>query len=145
MEEVFKTDSHQVLVFKHSVDDSGVSKEKKKLLDRLSKIRSREEKGGVDYNGIIIKTDEGSLGKITSTIMALQSGMMSSIDWKGHNGWIKNVDQTIMLGIATTVSAHVQKCFTTEHRISEKILDMSETDAKNLNLNDLWDSYFTAE
>ena len=143
--EILNTDTHSITVLDDFSEDDTLSIEKMKLLDKLSKIRSKVETGGVYFNDIIIKTDEGSLGKITSTIMALQSGMMTSIDWKGENGWIRDVDLDTMMGIAMVVSAHVQKSFTTENKISEIIENMLHEDIINVDLDIMWDSYFTSQ
>lgn len=113
MREIYKTDSHVISVV--GEQSSIESTKKEKLLKSLGKLRGKFESGGVDFNGVIIKTDEGSIAKITSTVMGLQSGLMSSIDWKGHNGWIKNVQFDTMMQIASVVGNHVQKCFRVEN------------------------------
>ena len=141
MKNIYTTESHSISIYDGS--EEVITTKHKNMLKRLSKLRQKVEAGGVDYNGIILKTDEGSIAKITSTVMTLQSGMMQSIDWKGHNGWITGVGYEQMLGIATAVSVHIEKSFSTENIIASKIEAMTETELDNFDLEAEWDSYYT--
>ena len=140
MKEIYNTSTHKISIYDES--EQVITTKHKKILKRLSKLRSKVETGGVEYNGIILKTDEGSIAKITSTVMALQTGMMQSIDWKGHNGWITNVGYEQMIGIATTVSVHIEKSFSTENAIAKKIEAMAEDELDSFDLDAEWDSYY---
>jgi hypothetical protein len=140
MKEIYKTTNHSINIYDGS--EEVITTKHKKMLKRLSKLRSKVESGGVEFNGIVLKTDEGSIAKITSTVMALQSGMMQSIDWKGHNGWITDVGYEQMIGIATTVSMHIEKAFSTENKIASKIEAMSEEELDTFDLESEWDSYY---
>jgi hypothetical protein len=140
MREIYKTDSHVISVV--GEQSSIESTKKEKLLKSLGKLRGKFESGGVDFNGVIIKTDEGSIAKITSTVMGLQSGLMSSIDWKGHNGWIKNVQFDTMMQIASVVGNHVQKCFRVENQIVNEIEMLTESELDNYDIFSRWDFYY---
>ena len=140
MKEIYKTDTHIISVIG---DQSKIETTKKeKLLKSLGKLRGKYESGGVDFNGVIIKTDEGSIAKITSTVMGLQSGLMTSIDWKGHNGWIKNVQFDTMLQIASVVGNHVQKCFRVENLIVDEIEKLTVSELDSYDMFARWEYYF---
>ena len=140
MKSIYKTDTHSIKI--HDESEYYPPNRKKEELKKLSKLRKKVESSGVDYNGILLKTDEGSIAKITSTVMALQSGMMKSIDWKGHNGWISGVDYEQMIDIAATVSMHIEKAYSTENKIASKIEAMSESELDSFDLESEWDSYY---
>lgn len=140
MREIYKTDSHVISVV--GEQSSIESTKKEKLLKSLGKLRGKFESGGVDFNGVIIKTDEGSIAKITSTVMGLQSGLMSSIDWKGHNGWIRDVQFDTMMQIASVVGNHVQKCFRVENQIVNEIEMLTESELDNYDIFSRWDFYY---
>lgn len=142
MKPVYQTNTHEIFVYHSDIEVDETDKHRALLLRRLSDIRKRVETGGVLYDNILIKTDEGSIGKITSTVMGLQSGMMTHIDWKGHNGWIKSVDYKGMIGIATVVSSHVQKCFSAENSVSEIIENTDASELHNVDVQSLWNAYF---
>lgn len=143
MKIIYTSENHSLTIFESS--NSVSPTDKKQILKKLGKIRGKIETGGVDFNGIVIKTDEGSLGKITSTIMALQNGIMTDIDWKGQNGWIKGADLNTMTQIAIVVSSHVQKCFRTENIIASEIELMTQAELDVLDVQAMWDSRFTSE
>lgn len=140
MKDIYKTNIHTISIYDGS--EEVITTKHKIMLKKLSNLRRKVESGGVNYNGIILKTDEGSIAKITSTVMALQSGMMQSIDWKGHNGWITGVGYEQMIGIATTVSMHIEKSFSTENKIASKIEAMTESELDTFDLESEWDSYY---
>jgi hypothetical protein len=143
MKNIYTTQNHSLSIFDGSSTES--PRDKKQILKKLGNIRKKVESGGVDFNGVLIKTDEGSIAKITSTVMALQSGMMDTIDWKGHNGWIRGVDLDIMMQIAMVVSSHVQKCFRIENTIASEIELMTQEQLNVLDVQAVWDTYFTTE
>lgn len=143
MKYIYTTQKHSLSIFESSKSVS--PKDKRQVLKKLGNIRKKTEAGGVDFNGISIKTDEGSIAKITSTVMALQSGMMDTIDWKGHDGWIRNVDLNIMMQIAIVVSSHIQKCFRTENIIASQIELMTQEELDVYDPQAVWDTYFTTE
>lgn len=140
MKNIFLSDTHSIEIYEGSQEI--ITSKHQRMLKRLSKLRSRIENKGTEYQGVILKTDEGSIAKITSTVMALQTGMMQSIDWKGHNGWITDVDYDGMIGIATAVSLHIEKAFSTENAIASIIEAMTEEELDTFNLDDEWDSYY---
>ena len=47
-----------------------------------------------------------------------------------------------MIGIATTVSMHIEKAFNTENKIASKIEAMSEEELDTFDLESEWDSYY---
>ena len=128
----------------HYIDvyQGGVETTRQLKLRQLSKIRKRVEQGGVEYSGIIIRTDEGSLAKIVSTVLALQTGMAKTVDWKGVNGWIRDVDYNTMTQIAKTVTEHVQFAFSTENRISEELKNASDDEVENYDVQARWDAIY---
>lgn len=140
MKNIYNSSTHSIEIYEGS--EEVITSKHQRMLKRLSKLRSRIETSGTLYQGILLKTDEGSIAKITSTVMALQAGMMQSIDWKGHNGWITGVDYEGMLGIATAVSLHIEKAFSTENAIASKIEAMTEQELDAFDLDAEWDSYY---
>ena len=140
MKDIYQSAKHRISIYEGS--EEIITNKHQRMLKKLSSLRKKVESGGVEYQGIVLKTDEGSIAKITSTVMALQAGIMQSIDWKGHNGWIPGVDYERMMGIATTVSMHIEKSFSVENKIASKIEAMSEEELDTFDLYAEWDSYY---
>lgn len=137
MKNVYHTDTHSISIY-----DGGVLEQRQHLLTKLSKKRKRVENQGAVYQDYIIKTDEGSLAKITSTIMSLQSGLVETVNWKASNGWIKNCDINDMMAIAMSVTHHVEKAFTVESDITSLLEAMSEEELATFDLDATWDSFY---
>jgi len=140
MKNILESTTHSISIYDDSTEV--ITTAHQRMLKRLSSLRKKIETGGVDFNGTIIKTDEGSLAKISSTMMALQAGITDSVDWKGQNGWIRSVDYNQMVLIATTVTKHVQKAFSVENVIASKIEAMTELELESFDLDAEWASYY---
>lgn len=82
--------------------------------------RWQVESGGTQINGMSIKTDEASQSKIANTLTSLQRGTISTVDFKAESGWIK-VDLSSIEVISDAVILHVQKCYSVERVVHEKL------------------------
>lgn len=90
---------------------------KKHLLDilsaKLATYRYEKEISGVNYGEYIVQTDRESQATATSTIVALQGGLIQQVNFKFKNGW-KALDASEFLTVATLLSVYVNSCFAAE-------------------------------
>lgn len=85
----------------------------KKLKAILSAHKTEKEQGGCVFQNSLIKTDSDSQAKITGTLAMMQTGGISSVDFKAANGWLTlNAEQFKQLALA--VAIHIQVCFKAE-------------------------------
>lgn len=92
-------------------------------LDRKKYIASRryaEEVGGIEVGGAVIKTDRESQSQLSNALVSLSNGFVSSVDWKGANGWV-SLGLAEVQAISTIVAQHVQTLFTKEKQKVEAI------------------------
>ena len=90
---------------------------KKHLLDvlsaKLATYRYEKEISGVNYGELIVQTDRESQATATSTIVALQGGLIDHVNFKFKNGW-KALGAGEFLAVATLLSVYVNSCFAAE-------------------------------
>ena len=100
-------------LFTPAVEESS----KKHLLDilsaKLAAYRYEKEVSGVNYGEYIVQTDRESQATATSTIVALQGGLIQQVNFKFKNGW-KALDAAEFLTVATLLSVYVNSCFAAE-------------------------------
>lgn len=81
--------------------------------DAIAAERFRRETAGVEYDGMVFKTDRESQQILDSTIEKIRRGLVPGIRWKCENGWyalsLANID-----AIEITVLTHVQGSFAWE-------------------------------
>ncbi len=85
-----------------------------KISEKVAEHRYNKEVNGAKYGTYIVKTDRESQGTITSTVVALQAGLISNVEFKFQNGW-KTLDTTEFFNVAMIISGHVNNCFKAEN------------------------------
>lgn len=80
---------------------------------KLAEHRYNKEVSGSKYETYEVLTDRESQATITSTIVALQAGLLASVNFKFKNGW-KELDAVEFVKVATSISNHVNNCFKAE-------------------------------
>ena len=80
---------------------------------KLAEHRYNKEVSGSKYETYEVLTDRESQATITSTIVALQAGLLTSVNFKFKNGW-KELDAVEFVKVATSISNHVNDCFKAE-------------------------------
>ena len=94
---------------------------KQQLKDSATSLRYQKETSGVVLpGGTTIKTDVESQSKVNAAFVSLNSGLVSSIDWKGSNGWI-TLTAVEVQQLAYVIANHVKNCFSKEKKIHELI------------------------
>lgn len=93
---------------------------KQYIQTKIAQHRWQVESGGTEINGMSIKTDEASQSKIANTLTSLQRGTISTVDFKAESGWVQ-VDLTAIEAISDAVILHVQKCYSVERVVHEKL------------------------
>ena len=110
----------------------------------LAHCRWLKEAGGIDVNGMSIKTTESSQSKIANTLTSLQRGTISSADWKGQNGWNEITLEQIE-HISDSVILHVQKCYSVERVVDEKLNSLTTTaEVQDFDVAAAWQSAWDA-
>ena len=133
MKTIYQTDLHKISINNHEEIDI-----RDYLIQKLNNYRKIVENSGVLFNDFIIHTNPDSITKIASTVLAFQAGLVTSVNWKTRNGWIKDADMEIILGIAATMTQHIQNCFNTEQIIEEDIRSKTEEELKNYSVEHSW-------
>lgn len=101
------------IIAEYQVADVPLDIVKHVVKQMIAQKRWEKETGGIEVNGLQIKTDVASQAKITGAYATSLLNPDIVIDWKGANGWIQ-LDKTAIEAIASAVSQHVQQCFTEE-------------------------------
>lgn len=83
------------------------------ISSKLAEHRYNKEVSGSKYETYEVLTDRESQATITSTIVALQAGLLTSVNFKFKNGW-KELDAVEFVKVATSISNHVNDCFKAE-------------------------------
>lgn len=81
--------------------------------EKVAEHRYNKEVSGSKYETYEVLTDRESQATITSTIVALQAGLLTSVNFKFKNGW-KELDAVEFVKVATSISNHVNDCFKAE-------------------------------
>lgn len=84
------------------------------ISEKVAEHRYNKEVNGAKYGTYIVKTDRESQATITSTVVALQAGLINSVEFKFQNGW-KTLDTTEFFNVAMVISGHVNNCFKAEN------------------------------
>ena len=92
-----------------------------KLLE-IKEARKACEYGGVEFNGLIIETDNDSQAKLTSAMTAYQMVEVTPGIWKCQNGWLPAEKFSDFMAICMVVQAHVNECFLKEYKLAEAIM-----------------------
>lgn len=97
-----------------------LAEKKTTLLANLADIRYAKETSGINIGGTIVRTDPGSQSKLGDAYTSMKNGMLSSINWKGDNGWM-TLDLATTTSVASAVANYVQSCFNREKALYDQI------------------------
>jgi len=120
-------DYHYMVDDKDIIIPPSIEYLQKQLKERLKEFRYIREVSGITVNGLEINTDRISRNAINDTYQLLSTGTKSSVDWKTPNGWV-SLDLTEFESIMQEVSLHVQKCFSAERNVVDKIDSIDNID-----------------
>lgn len=87
----------------------------------LAHWRFLRESGGVNVNGVDVKTDRESQAQLASAYTSLKNGLVTSVDWKTQDGRFVTLGLAEIEGLAAAVAQHVQACFTEEKHYAQLI------------------------
>lgn len=111
--------------------DAYLPRLKESLKAAVAFKRAQIERGGVDFNGARIETDDASQAKLTGALRYADINPAAQIDWKGRDGWFR-LNPAQMRALGQVVGAHVQACFTAQ-RTHEEAIDALTTVAEVMN------------
>lgn len=98
---------------------------------KLSSAKSEMETSGCDFFGLTVKTDSEAQNKITSTLVSMQAGIISSVNFKFGNTWVElTKDQFSVL--ASIVTTHIQSCYNAEKQVITSLQNMTYNDLEKL-------------
>lgn len=106
---------------------------------KLSSAKSEMETAGCDFFGLTVKTDSEAQSKITSTLVSMQAGIISSVNFKFGSTWVElTKDQfSVLVSIVTT---HIQSCFNAEKQVVASLQSMTYNDLEKLGNPDVIDT-----
>jgi hypothetical protein len=93
-------------------------------LAHLADYRWQKETGGLTLTtGARIRTGRVSQSQMTSTLTALNEGMVQEpVQWKAESGWLA-WNRADLVAAATEVATHVNKCFAAEEVVALELAD----------------------
>ena len=97
---------------------------------QLAAYRYQIETGGVTLGGNKILTDRESQSMVNGALSSLKNGLLTSVDWKGVNGWVSLTLDTFT-PVAQAIATHVQECFTNEKFHCNEIDSLPDVDTVN--------------
>jgi hypothetical protein len=90
-------------------------------LEELAGCRWEQETGGLTLpDGAEIRTDRACPAFLTGAAFSATLDPETPIEWKGANGWVVLSSQQV-LQIAALVRQHVQKAFSKERELSDRV------------------------
>lgn len=114
---------------KSEYDPVSISLFVKKAAELIKDIRKEKEAAGVAFAGKIVDTDRDSQQSITSSVVMLQSKLVSTINYKCQNNeYLFNLTLSDMLSLSATVSTYVQTCYTAEAGCSSYLTSLQPSD-----------------
>ena len=103
---------------------------------RLSSIKSEMETSGCDFFGLVVKTDTEAQNKISSTLVSMQAGIISSVNFKFGSTWVELTKDQFQV-LASIVTTHIQSCFNSEKQIINSMDSMTYNDLEKLGNPDI--------
>lgn len=98
--------------------------DKAKKLAELAAARYAEEMGGIEVDGILIKTDERTRGILTAGMVeARDNPEFSLLNWKISDGNFVDLSALQILSIYEAVDAHIAATFAKERTLSEQVIN----------------------
>lgn len=111
-------------------------------LNNLRDLRWQKSVGGTTFNGIPIRTDEGSQAKIDGAVALFDKDpALTTLDFEAQPGVWVTFDKAAMEAIGVAVGRHVQACFSRQRELSG-LIDAAETfaDLAAVNVETGWPS-----
>ena len=94
---------------------------KQYLRDHFARKRYDVEVGGIDVNGLPVRTDRLTVARIYQAKSLALHDPAFTTEWKIANGTFITVDATIIDSISEAVTSHIQASFSREKEINEEI------------------------
>lgn len=112
------------------------------LADAVREKRWEVETGGTLVNGIPIRTDLGSQGKIADAIALVERDPeMTAVDFEAQPGVWVSLDQPTLTAIGIAVGRHVQAAYTRSRSLHEAIAAAETIEALDaIDINAGWPS-----
>lgn len=121
---VFNADT-KTITATYTIIDKPLETIKREHKERITESRYEEEVSGIEVDGQTIETDRISQTRIAQAYSLVQIDPSATIDWKCGSGWIV-LDSVTINKIASAIGKHVQKCFSKEMALHNRI-DECET------------------
>lgn len=119
-----------------------IDKNKEMLKADLANYRYQKEVEGINYGGVVIRTDRESQAQFNAAYNAMKEGLTDTISWKGNGMWV-DIDMESAKEIAQLAFLHVQKCFKCEKALTQEIDALNTISAvENFNIPELWEVRF---
>jgi hypothetical protein len=100
--------------------------------------RTIEEQGVVLPNGVVVKSDVESQGKIAQTIQSIDLGLIEEpVNWKAKSGFVP-LTRADLIAVGRAVAQHVQRAFNAEMAV------MAQIDAGTIENHEQVDAAFVA-
>ena len=91
------------------------------LRDHFAERRYDFEVGGIDVNGLAVRTDRFTVERIYQARFLAKEDAAFTTDWKLGNGTFLTIDATAIIGISDAVTAHLKEAFTKEKTANTSI------------------------
>lgn len=96
--------------------------DKAEKLAELAAARYAEEMGGIEVDGILIKTDERTRSILTASMVEVRDNpVFSLLNWKLSDGNFVDLSALQILSICEAVNAHIAATFAKERTLSEQV------------------------
>lgn len=107
------------------------------LKKRVAAIRYDNEVKGITVAGMLVDTGRDSQGLIAGACLAAVINPDYSVNWKTSGSGFQTLTAQQIIGLATSVRAHVQLCFDRERELVMAIDDGTFTESM---LEEGWDN-----
>lgn len=110
----------------------------------LAAQRQQVEHAGITVAGTLVKTDPESQMKVTGAFVAITSGLIPDVEWKGGNGW-QTLTAAEISAVAQAVAAHVRKTYVVERTVWEQIGALEPGDIQAFDVVSAWNAAWGAD
>ena len=104
---------------------------KAEKLAEIAAWRYGREQTSILLGSNFIRTDRESRAQLSSTYANLQSGLITSVNWKTADGQWRNFALAQFEYIYAAVAQHVQSCFDAEMALTERVAEAHTVEAVN--------------
>lgn len=98
------------------------------LRAEATRLRWECETGGITIAGVRVGTKTEDQNRISTVLAAADLGTVNTIDFKADSGWV-TLSVAQIRQLASSISAHVQACFTAERAHHNAIEALDSMDA----------------